>query len=230
MRVPRVSAPGIGVGEASLGAGFLMIAYALPPELIPKLVAGIAGVGLVVLGLATIYRAQVRPTAESRTKPALSPAPVATPGQTQDDVTRMFLRLRDEGRDLSERINEVPWEDRLKNLNFGADDLDVWLNRCHQMIWDRRPEKHPAFEAAVNEYPPPLDAPLVTVEIVALDTWRQRTQQIGRVLAVLDQIIATPRSPAQHHGVAAVGREITCYCGQRFATKVEFDAHHPGEE
>lgn len=55
LRRPRVDTK-VGLGEALLGAGFLLIAYALPPELVPKLIAGILGVGLLLAGIWTLSR------------------------------------------------------------------------------------------------------------------------------------------------------------------------------
>jgi hypothetical protein len=65
----RLTPRGVGSGEALLGVGLLLIAYALPPELLPKLVAGVLGVALLIVGIRTISKAEAQAT-----PPPTSPA------------------------------------------------------------------------------------------------------------------------------------------------------------
>ncbi len=54
----RFTPRGVGSGEAFLGIGLLLIAYALPPDLFPKLIAAVLGITFLILGIWTISRAE----------------------------------------------------------------------------------------------------------------------------------------------------------------------------
>lgn len=226
----------IWIGSILAGLAALTLPLGAPPwlSLSMAVVGGVAviigfiGGGKDVQQWWARRRASVRGAAIDEEAPPSAPTvnsgPTTAPSSAAD-VTRQFLRLRDEGRMLRARIEAVPWGERQEDLGFGQEDLDDWLELCRGKIWDHRPERQPAFEDAVGRLVTGGNWAVHTLDTAAIDMWQQRTARIDLVLRVIDEIIRNPRSPGQHHEMAAVGRDVTCTCGRHFESAGAFDAH-----
>jgi hypothetical protein len=101
--------------------------------------------------------------------------------------------LRADGLALLSRLREVPLEDRVQDLEFGAAGLREWLERCNRDISMYRAECLLDFDTASQP-----QASLHTWEVntkvtAAIDLWEERIGQINRVVALVDSLIRTTK-------------------------------------